>query len=133
MSDSKDFVIENGVLVKYNGPGGDVVIPEGVRKIGAEVFSNCSALTSVSIPQSLQSISFTAFTGCTALKQFDVPEDHPRFQADGPLLLSRDGSTLILAPAVSGDFSAPEGITAIADGAFYENTALEQVTLPEGL
>ena len=133
MSGNSDFVIENGVLVKYNGPGGDVVIPEGVRKIGAEVFSNCSALTSVSIPQSLQSISFTAFTGCTALKQFDVPEDHPRFQADGPLLLSRDGSTLILAPAVSGDFSAPEAITAIADGAFYENTALEQVTLPEGL
>ena len=29
MSGNSDFVIENGVLVKYNGPGGDVVIPEG--------------------------------------------------------------------------------------------------------
>ena len=30
MSENKDFVIENGVLKKYNGPGGEVVIPEGV-------------------------------------------------------------------------------------------------------
>ena len=27
MSDRKDFVIEDGVLLKYTGPGGDVVPP----------------------------------------------------------------------------------------------------------
>ena len=32
MSDSKDFVIKNGVLEKYNGPGGEVVIPDGVME-----------------------------------------------------------------------------------------------------
>ena len=31
MSDINDFVIENGVLKEYTGPGGDVVIPDGVR------------------------------------------------------------------------------------------------------
>lgn len=30
MSNASDFIIENGVLIKYVGPGGDVVIPEGV-------------------------------------------------------------------------------------------------------
>ena len=30
MSNASDFIIENGVLTKYVGPGGDVVIPEGV-------------------------------------------------------------------------------------------------------
>jgi hypothetical protein len=29
MSNASDFVIENGVLKNYVGPGGDVVIPEG--------------------------------------------------------------------------------------------------------
>ena len=29
MSSASDFVIENGVLTEYKGPGGDVVIPEG--------------------------------------------------------------------------------------------------------
>ena len=33
MSNANDFVIEQGVLTKYIGPGGDVVIPEGVTVI----------------------------------------------------------------------------------------------------
>ena len=32
MSMQTDFVIKDGVLVKYNGPGGDVVVPDGVKK-----------------------------------------------------------------------------------------------------
>lgn len=39
MSDLKDFVIENGVLKKYKGKGGDVVIPDSVTSIGKEAFS----------------------------------------------------------------------------------------------
>ena len=34
MENMQDFVIENGVLEKYKGPGGDVAIPEGVTEIG---------------------------------------------------------------------------------------------------
>ena len=34
MSNASDFIIENGVLKKYVGPGGDVTIPEGVTSIG---------------------------------------------------------------------------------------------------
>ena len=37
MSDLKDFVIENGVLKKYNGSGGQVVIPDGVTKIARAI------------------------------------------------------------------------------------------------
>lgn len=33
MSSANDFIIENGVLKKYTGPGGDVVIPEGMKKL----------------------------------------------------------------------------------------------------
>ena len=38
MSNEMDFVIENGVLKKYVGPGGDVVIPDGVTAISASAF-----------------------------------------------------------------------------------------------
>ena len=34
MSSANGFVIETGVLRRYTGPGGDVVIPEGVTSIG---------------------------------------------------------------------------------------------------
>ena len=38
MSNLSDFIIKNGVLKKYTGPGGDVVIPEGVTSIGKDAF-----------------------------------------------------------------------------------------------
>ena len=44
MSNPGDFIIENGVLKKYVGPGGDVVIPDGVTSIGEEAFRACSSL-----------------------------------------------------------------------------------------
>ena len=37
MSGNSDFVIENGVLVKYNGSSGDVTVPEGVRVLSHRV------------------------------------------------------------------------------------------------
>jgi hypothetical protein len=38
MSNTNDFIIENGVLTQYVGPGGDVVIPEGVTLISRLAF-----------------------------------------------------------------------------------------------
>ena len=46
-----DFIIEDGVLKKYTGPGGDVVIPKGVTEIGRESFAGCQSLRSVTIPE----------------------------------------------------------------------------------
>ena len=44
MSNASDFIIENGVLTKYVGPGGDVVIPSGVSTIGKKAFFKCNEL-----------------------------------------------------------------------------------------
>ena len=62
-----DFQIENGVLVKYTGNGGDVVIPDGVTSIGNEAFYEYSSLTSVTLPDSLTSIGDSAFYNCSRL------------------------------------------------------------------
>ena len=66
MKNNPDFIIENGVLSKYTGPGGDVVIPEGVTGIGYEAFQ-WSGLTSISLPDSVTDVDFGAFSYCTAL------------------------------------------------------------------
>ena len=64
MSSNNDFEIKNGVLVKYTGAGGDVVIPDGVTGIGDHAFSQCKSLTSVTIPDGVTSIGDCAFLGC---------------------------------------------------------------------
>ena len=56
MNNSNDFVIENGILEEYNGPGGDVVVPEGVTRVGAVPFKDCESLTSIVLPEGVEMI-----------------------------------------------------------------------------
>lgn len=56
MENKQDFVIKNGVLIKYRGPGGDVTIPECVTKIGRFAFDGCTSLTDITIPGSVREI-----------------------------------------------------------------------------
>ena len=67
MSSASDFVIENGVLKEYKGPGGDVAIPDGVTEIGRCAFFRCGSLKHLTIPNSVTSIGEFAFSGCERL------------------------------------------------------------------
>lgn len=73
-ADESDFVIdENGVLTKYQGSGGDVVIPDGVTAIGTRAFSSCKNLTSIIIPDSVTVIGREAFWYCSSLSSITIP------------------------------------------------------------
>lgn len=74
MKTKQEFVItKKGVLTKYNGPGGDVVIPEGVKEIGPDAFCDCHSLQSVTIPESVRKISSYAF-GESSLQSVTIPK-----------------------------------------------------------
>lgn len=73
-ADEKEFEIdENGVLTKYNGSGGDVVIPEGVTGIGTNAFKY-SDITSVTIPESVSYIDTSAFEYCCSLTNITISD-----------------------------------------------------------
>nr|WP_325231713.1 leucine-rich repeat domain-containing protein [uncultured Oscillibacter sp.] len=74
MKTEQEFVItKKGVLTKYNGPGGDVVIPEGVKEIGPEAFCDCPSLQSVTIPEGVREISSYAF-GESSIQSVTIPK-----------------------------------------------------------
>ena len=106
-----------------------VEFPNSVTSIGQESFSGCQNLTSVEIPNSLTSIGNGAFSNCENLSSIVVAEDNEVYD-------SRGGCNAIIESATNAIIAAcktttiPEGITSIADYAFFNHTGLTSIDIP---
>lgn len=72
--DSANFIIEDGVLIKYTGWQPFVEIPDTVTAIGEQAFLNNKTMMHVLIPDSVTSIGESAFEGCTSLLSVSIPD-----------------------------------------------------------
>lgn len=73
-----DFFFEDGMIKKYLGVGGDVVIPStigGEIVRGYEGFEDSTSITSLAFSDTLTTIG--SLSGCTNLKAVYVPDDMP--------------------------------------------------------
>lgn len=68
-SPSDDFIIENGVLIKYVGPGGDVVLPEGITRISDNAFRSNQTVTSVVMQSGITEMGMCVFWDCHYIKR----------------------------------------------------------------
>ena len=117
MSNPEAFSIRSGVLLKYQGPGGDVTIPDNVSRIGKGAFRDCNNLTSITIPEGVDSIGEGAFAGCKGLAD-----------ANGFVII-RESLYGYYGPG--GDVTIPIGVTSISDQAFWLCNSLTSVIIPE--
>ena len=145
MADHAGFVIENGLLTKYDGPGGNVVIPEDVTEIGDGAFRFCGALTDVLIPGGVKRVGKGAFRYCENLRsaalEMDVEEiDDEAFcgcrrlaRVSLPESLRRIGVCAFCECQELASVAIPGGVARIGRRTFGECRGLTDVSLPEGL
>lgn len=68
-AEESEFVIQNGVLVKYNGSDKDIIIPGIVTSIKRNAFAKCNGLQSVTIPGNVKKVGSCGFDSCPDLKR----------------------------------------------------------------
>jgi len=145
MSSVSDFIIKNGWLKEYVGPGGDVVIPQGVTRIGNRAFCDCTSLRSVTIPDSVTTISGSAFSGCMSLTSVTIPGSVKSLSDSifsGCMSLTSvtipDSVTSISDRMFSGcgsitSIKIPGSVTHIGERAFEGCHSLTSITIPDAL
>ena len=130
-------VVGIGNLTSYVGPDfKDVVlsavIGEGVTSIGEHAFLGCVNMTSVSIPASVTSIDNAAFLANQELGAITVAAGNQTFdsrnncnaiirKADNTLMIGCKGTVI------------PDGVTSIADRAFYICSGLTDISIPNSV
>ena len=89
-----------------------ITIPDGITGIEMGAFEGCSNLTSITIPESVTEIGYQVFSGCSRLRKFNSSYA----SKDGRCLII--GGTLVgFAPAGLTEYTIPDYVTDIADGA----------------
>lgn len=117
-----DFTVVNGVLTKYNGSGGDVVIPSTVTKIDQNVFFTNSTINSVIIPDSVTEIGQYAFSRCSSLTSITIPGS-----------VKNIGYSAFSNCDNLATVTIEEGITTISGGMFSNCKNLSTISLPKSL
>lgn len=127
----QDFFTEGEMLIEYRGPGGDVVVPEGILSIAMPAFEGKrDEITSLSLPATLVQIAPSSLSFLRNIKYYSVAEGNTKFSSKNGMLLSKDGETLL--HGIGGDAVIPDGVKEIADEAFaFLN--LKSVVIPEGV
>ncbi len=136
-----NFVVQDGLLMYYQGPGGSVSIPGNVISIDDHVFTGRTDITAVTIPGSVRTIGNWAFAE-TGLKSVTIPSGVTTIGNDAfagcvdlasvtiPGSVTQIGDEAFWACQGLTSVTIPEGVRTIGDRAFMECTAMHTVTLP---
>ncbi len=152
------FKITDGVVLPLNPKcSGDVVIPSGVTSIGAYAFflssitsitipdtvtsiqwgafANARLLTTVTIPASVTNIEGYAFSENSSLTDITVHGNNPNFTSISGVLFNKAGTLLISYPIgnAATSYVVPNGVTSIAESAFYTANSLTSIKIPASL
>ncbi len=138
---AEDFVVENGVLVTYNGNATSVTIPAQVYRIADSAFSGNKNLKSVNLNKVTQ-IGHEAFKNCSSLTTvtgYDNVMFCGAYSFFGtPFLTNYSSTDLVMGTVLvnskaKGNYTVPSNIKSIAPYAMVNNTSVTSVNITDGV
>ncbi|MFT4144227.1 MAG: leucine-rich repeat protein [Mobilitalea sp.] len=99
----------------------NVVLPEGITKVGDKMFYNCIKLTSVTIPKNVTYIGSFAFYNCNSLTKIVLPEG-----------LTEISDYLFYRNFNLTSVNIPNGVKTIGENAFRD-TKITKIVIPNGV
>ena len=111
-----------------------IVVQEGVTKIGNQAFWNCYTATKAVIPESVTEIGENALGSCYRLQDIDINSGNKAYCMVDRVLFSKDKTRLFLylSTNTASRYEVPGSVTEIEAYAF-ESAVVSSVTLPSGL
>ena len=130
-----DYDAKEDISPFYNRSVVTADLQEGITAIGDNAFNGCLNMRRIVIPQSVASIGAKAFSGCTKLGTLDIDKNNTAFSFENGTLFTSGGTALLFRSQQAGEkvYTVPQGVTSIAEEAFYGNKKLTRIDLPESL
>lgn len=98
-----------------------VILPEGLKEIGASAFYGCS-ITSINIPDTVETVGISAFENCTKLTDVTLPNG-----------MNSISDAVFRSCFSLKEIKFPDTINYIGDGAFANCYNLQSINFPNGL
>ena len=123
---------------------GELVVPEGITRIGDYAFSCCGDLTDVVLPDGLTELGDGAFWGCGNLASINIPQGVTRIGSNAfyqcrfttitiPDSVTSLGISVFDYCSCLTEITLPDSITQIPGGTFMGCTNLTSVHIPESV
>ena len=128
---------------------GEYSIRKGVKVIGDSAFQSCYSLASINIPNSVTTIGNSAFCECDSLTSITIPcsvvtiignpfdhwygnlyNESKAFIYEDHVLFNKNKTTLIAYRAEETNYTIPNSVTTIGEGAFNGCESLTSINIP---
>ena len=115
-------------------------IPEGINHLEFAAFYKCSNLINLNVPKSIESFPVVGWWDekCweySNIENINVSSENETYSSVDGVLFNKDKTELILYPAGKrqANYSIPETVNEISEGAFYTANNLKSIEIPDSV